>query len=97
MYVALKPLKVQEANGKVKTIEIGETVDVSSWGARVVRAHLNRSFIERALEKTKTEVKKAKVEDTPAPKRRGRPKKSEASKTEKTENVAELENTDTSL
>lgn len=79
MYVALKALRVMDGPGKVKTLQVGDKVDVTGWSARVMRAHLGRRLIEKVSEEDqqKIEFKTTKADDSKK-KKRGRPKKTEA-------------------
>jgi len=45
-YYALRSMRVSE-NGRVREVEPGQSVDVSSWSPYVLRANLSRSYIEQ--------------------------------------------------
>jgi len=45
MYYALRKMRVAE-NGRVREVEPGQSVDVSTWSPYVVRANLSRGYIE---------------------------------------------------
>jgi len=45
-YYALRSMRVSE-NGRVREVEPGQSVDVSTWSPYVLRANLSRSYIEQ--------------------------------------------------
>ena len=65
-YIALKTLKMNDRDCSIRP---GQSVDVSSWTPRVIRAHVNRNFIEKVTSEETVQTFK-----TPT-RRVGRPKK----------------------
>lgn len=88
MYVATRELRIDAGDGRVKTVQPGESVDVSGWSARVIRAHLRRRNIQAA------EAKESKPsEPKPAAKKKASSKKKATKTTKKAAKPAEAKET----